>query len=72
MDWSDQWRMSFNISKFAHIQFSSGEIEVNSSYTVGGEVIPVHNSHNDLGILFSDDLSWSDHYSKISGKVYGT
>ena len=42
----------------------------NSEYTIHGNVITHSSSCKDLGINFSDDLSWRLHYQIITSKAY--
>ena len=60
--WSDNNHLSFNISKFVFMQFHN---KFNSEYTIDGNVITHSSSCKDLGINFSDDLSWRSHYQII-------
>ena len=41
-------------------------------YTINGKVIDHKTHHKDLGILFSSDLSWTEHYNHIIPKAYKT
>ena len=65
--WSDNNHLSFNISKFVFMHFHS---KFNSEYTIHGNVITYSSSCKDLGINFSDDLSWRLHYQIITSKAY--
>ena len=37
-----------------------------------GTDIPVRYSHNNLGIILTSDLSWTNHYDYVLAKVYGS
>ena len=41
-----------------------------SSVSVNGTLLPLLQSHRDLGLFLSDDLSWSNHYDHINSKAY--
>lgn len=70
-NWSSIWKMAFNISKFALVQFTTSKETIDSTYSMNGTAITSCRSHKDLGIILSSDLSWSDHYKHILAKAYG-
>jgi len=56
----------FNSTKFIHLCFNS------TSYSMNGYPITTSNTHRDIGIILSTDLSWKDRQSHISAKAYKT
>ena len=66
------WKITFNVSKFAILQFHSGQYPINeSTYSMWDSDIPVRYSHKDLGIILTSDLSWTNHYDYVLAKAYG-
>ena len=72
MDWCAEWRLSLNVSKCSHITFSLLCDSAESSYSVDGILLDRVDSHRDLGVIVSKNLSWSTHYHKICSKAYLT
>ena len=59
--------MDFNLKKFIHLSFKS---KLDTTYTISDTCIPRSNSHKDLGITLSVDLSWDKHYKTITARAY--
>ena len=71
LDWSNKWKLHFNISKCALVHFSYGTpISPASSYCMGDQDIVALDCLRDLGVLISDDLSWSAHYDLLCSRAY--
>ena len=69
--WSTHSGLTFNISKSCLLRFYNRSVSpVNATYHLGQAVIPLLDHCKDLGIIFSSNLSWSQHYSIISAKAY--
>jgi len=69
-DWTVNNFLSFNLSKFVFMSFHR---HLNSSYNVNGYAITEFSRCKDLGIVFTNSLTWQDHYEMISyscGKLY--
>ena len=63
-----QWsisNISFNTSKSAFLRFGPPGHAGSSVYFANGQSLPQSTTHRDLGVLMSDDLSWSDHYTHL-------
>ena len=67
LNWSILNSLPFNLSKFVHMSFKS---KIITSYHIAETTITHCSTHHDLGILFSDNLSWDLHYQKILAKAY--
>ena len=65
--WSSESDLDFNLEKFVHLSFKR---KLETTYTTSDTAIPLNNSHKDLGIILSDDLSWEKHYKSISARAY--
>ena len=65
--WSVQWRLLFNPTKIVQISFKS---TLQTSYTIGRSSISKVDSHKDLGIILSSNLTWDAHYDHIISKAY--
>ena len=59
--------LSFNLAKFVFMSFHR---KSNSTYNVNGHTIIESSSCKDLGIVFTNSLTWQDHYEMISSKAY--
>ena len=59
--------MDFNFKKFIHLSFKS---KLDTIYTISDTRIPRSDSHKDLGIILSVDLSWDKHYKTITSRAY--
>ena len=59
--------LNFSIHKCIHLGFNK---KINTSYTINANPLPQLNTHPDLGLLLADNLSWREHYNKISSKAY--
>ena len=66
-NWSVNNLLSFNLAKFVFMSF---HCKFNSTYNVNGHTIIESSSCKDLGIVFTNSLTWQDHYEMISSKAY--
>ena len=65
--WSSTTDMNFNLKKTVHLSF---KCKAATSYYMFDTVISHQDSHKDLGIIISEDLSWNIHYSFIIARAY--
>jgi len=68
--WSHKWNLPFNETKFRLLHFSSMADGDSCPYTINGHCITPSTSHKDLGILFTNSLSWEEHYNLTISKAY--
>ena len=65
--WSLDNDLTFNIKKFIHLSFKQKFL---TTYSMSDSIIPHVDSHRDLGITLSEDLSWEKHHNTIIVRVY--
>ena len=65
--WSSASHLKFNLNKSVHLVFKS---KIPTSYTMFDTSISHTDSHKDLGLVLSEDLSWSKHYNFITARAY--
>ena len=70
--WSLRWKLLFNENKFVHIRFSSTYSINTATYKINNREIDRRMHHKDLGIIYSYNLTWSEHYDHIIVKAYNT
>ena len=68
--WSSSSELSFNSSKSSFLRFCTILSPISVDYDLNGSSIPSVSHGRDLGILFSSDLSWSEHYKLICSSAY--
>ena len=65
------WNMLFNEGKCVHVQFFSNfEFIALFQYSINGSTITNSDHHKDLGVIMSNDISWSRHCNYIASKAY--
>ena len=57
-------RSCMGICKINHL------LQTGLSYSINGSTIPSSNYHKDLGVIFTDTLSWSPHVLHVTSKAY--
>ena len=71
-DWCSNWNLSLNTTKCNILQLHMKSTSIiSSNYCVNGSSVTTSACHEDLGIIVSDDLSWSSHYHYISSSSTG-
>ena len=69
--WCSTWKLSLNTSKCAAMRFSLSPSTSNTyMYSINNHPIKSVDSHKDLGILVTSDLSWSKHINSICSNAY--
>lgn len=66
--WCADWSMSFNAKKCALLRF--GPETSPPVYTILNDPIPLCTSQKDLGVLITNNLSWSPHITTVLAKAY--
>ena len=68
-----QWsasNISFNKAKTILLRFSPNQSPFPTDYFLDGQLIAHSDSCRDLGVILSQNLSWSNHISIIVSKAY--
>ena len=65
--WSINNLLNFNVNKCIFLSFNAKSL---SNYHIGTKQLSQSDSHRDLGVLQSSNLSWSQHYNHILANAY--
>ena len=64
--WSLENKLSFTINKFVVVQFKSSiNANFDTSYHINNRELSKVTEHRDLGVIFTENLSWHSHYEAI-------
>ena len=63
--------LNFNAQKCLYLCFHTCSSPISSSYFLGNSALHQTTTCRDLGIIFSEDLSWSEHYKLMLQRAYG-
>ena len=63
-NWSSKWKLQFNTSKCTILEFGNCEMAA-YEYFLNDLELARNDSHRDLGIVISTDLTWHKHYDVI-------
>ena len=67
LTWSRDVDLDFSLKKFIHLSFKR---KLDATYSMPNSIIPHVDSHKDLGLILSEDLSWDKHYKDITVRAY--
>ena len=67
-EWCQTWKISFNYSKCSVIHFCANSDSPFFTYHINGSPVSSYDSHKDLGVILSCNLSWDSHYENIISK----
>ena len=67
--WAQKWQMIFNASKCAHLTITHKLSSFPSKYYICNCAIQQVNSTKYLGVTITNNLSWSEHITKIINKA---
>ena len=67
--WADKWGMSFNASKCEVMRIDHSHSTLNTIYTINGQVMREVDKTKHLGIMISNDLSWTPQVQYVTGKA---
>ena len=68
--WSEEWKVRLNASKCAHTHFSMQGSVPSVKYRVNDSAIQCSSLHKDLGIIITQQMSWSTHINRVCSCVY--
>lgn len=68
--WSSFSGLQFNVTKSFLLRFCCHSPQQTVNYTLNNSVIPQVTTTRDLGVLFSENLSWTDHYNSLLRQAY--
>ena len=69
--WGDLWGMKFNVKKCNILTVSRSRTPITKLYTLGGEALSQVDQAKYLGVLITEELSWSPHITSITSKANG-
>ena len=55
LTWSRDVDLDFSLKKFIHLSF---KCKLDTTYSMSNSIIPHADSHKDIGLILSEDLSW--------------
>ena len=67
LTWSRDSDLEFNLKKFVHLSF---KCKLDTAYAMCDTSIPRCDSHKDLGIILSENLSWEKHHKSLIARAY--
>ena len=70
--WAHKWQMIFNASKCVHLTITRKLSPLPSTYSICNHTIQQVASAKYLGITLTNNLSWSEHITKITNKANST
>ena len=69
--WSNVNGLSFNAQKCLFLCFHTCSSPISSNYFLGNSALHQTTTCRDLGIIFSENLSWTEHYKQMLQRAYG-
>ena len=65
-------KMTFNASKCVHLTITHKTLPFPSQYSISNHAIQQATSAKYLGVILTNNLSWSEHITKITNKANST
>ena len=68
--WCSKWKLTLNMTKCSVVHFTKQPKQSNASYIINNHNLSESSHQRDLGIIITENLSWSSHYNLICSKAY--